>query len=116
MSALGVMVTGRNLLRTGIVLENLAAEGYRPGGMRECYVDSVLSFKYVDDEKSRENLYRILDTGTIDPAVIYNWGGITDTLQKLIWEPGVFSSRLAAIQRAAEAQINNTVETVEKYR
>lgn len=115
-SALGVMVTGRNLLRTGIVLENLAAEGYRPGGMRECYVDSVLSFKYVDDEKSRENLYRILDTGTIDPAVIYNWGGITDTLQKLIWEPGVFSSRLAAIQRAAEAQINNTVETVEKYR
>ncbi len=115
-SALGVMITGRNLLRTGIVLENLAAEGYRPGGMRECYVDSVLSFKYVNDEKSRENLYRILDTGTIDPAAIYNWGGITDTLRELIRKPGVFSSRLAAIQQSAETQINDTVEAVEKYR
>lgn len=115
-SALGVMVTGRNLLRTGIVLENLAAEGYRPGGIRECYVDSVLSFKYVDDEKSRENLYRILDTGTVDPAAIYNWGGIMDTLQDLVREPGVFSSRIAAIQRAADTEIKDTVEAVEKYR
>lgn len=114
--ALGVMATGRNLLRTGIVLENLAAEGYRPGGMRECYVDSVLSFKYVDDEKSRENLYRILNTGTIDPAAIYNWGGILDTLRNLIREPGVFSSRLASIERAAEVQINDTMEAVQKYR
>ncbi|MCI8610340.1 MAG: hypothetical protein HFE66_00285 [Clostridiales bacterium] len=115
-SALGIMATGRNLLRTGIILENLAAEGYRPGGMRECYVDSVLSFKYVDDEKSRENLYRILNTGTIDPAAIYNWGGISDTLRELIREPGVFSSRIASIERAAEAQIGQTMEAVQKYR
>lgn len=115
-SALGVMATGRNLLRTGIVLENLAAEGYRPGGMRECYVDSVLSFKYVDDEKSRENLYGILNTGTIDPAAIYNWGGISDTLRELMRDAGVFSSRLASIERAAEAQINDTLEAVQKYR
>ena len=115
-SALGVLATGRNLLRTGVILENLAAEGYRPGGMRDCYVDSVLSFKYVDDEKSRENLYRIIDTGTIDPAAIYNWGGVVDTLQDLVHRPGVFSSRLASIQQAAEAQILDTVEAVDKYR
>gem|GEM_PF-2339446 len=114
--ALGVPVTGRNLLRTGVILENLAAESYRPGGMRDCYVDSVLSFKYVDDEKSRENLYRIFDSGTIDPAAIYNWGGIVDTLQKLTHEPGVFSSRLASIRRAAEAELYDAIQAAEEYR
>ena len=79
-------------------------------------MDSVLSFKYVDDEKSRENLYRIIDTGTIDPAAIYNWGGVVDTLQDLVHRPGVFSSRLASIQQAAEAQILDTVEAVDEYR
>ena len=31
-------------------------------------------------------------------------------------DAGVFSSRLASIERAAEAQINDTLEAVQKYR
>lgn len=115
-SALGVTASSRNLLRTGVILENLAAESYRPGGMRDCYVDSVLSFKYVNDEKSRENLYRIIDGGTIDPAAVYNWGGIMDTFQGLVRQPGVFASRLASIERTAKEEINDTVSAMNKYR
>ena len=115
-SALGIMVTGRNLLRTGVILENLAAESYRPGGLREKYAESVLPFKYINDEKSRENLLRILDSGVVDPAAIYNWGGVTDTLTDLWHTPGMYASRMNGIRRAAWEDILATRDAMAKYR
>lgn len=115
-SAVGVMATGRNLLRTGNILENLAAESHRKGGLRECYVDTVLAFKYVNDEKSRKNLTQILSSGIFEPAQIYNWGGLCNKLVSIEGKSEVFTSTLASVRLKSLSDISDTVEEVNKHR
>ncbi|MBQ3527046.1 MAG: hypothetical protein IJA52_00625 [Clostridia bacterium] len=115
-SAFGVIATGRNLKRTSVILENMAAESHREGGVRQCFVDKVLSFRYVDDEKSRKNLMDILDSGFLDPADIYGWGGIVERLEGIAGKSEVFSSTLASVRLKSLSDISDTVENVNKYR
>ena len=115
-SAFGVIATGRNLKRTSIILENMAAESHREGGVRDCFVDKVLSFRYVDDEKSRKNLMDILSSGFLDPADIYGWGGIVERIEGIAGKSDVFSSTLASVRLKSLSDINDTVENVNKYR
>lgn len=115
-SAIGVMATGRNLLRTGNIIENLCAESHRKGGLRDCYVDTVLAFKYVNDEKSRENLTTILNAGTFEPAEIYGWGGLCDKLIGIEGKSEVFASTLASVRLKSLSDISDTVGEVNKHR
>ena len=109
--ALGIPVTGANFLRTGVILENMAAESYRKGGLREIYVDNVLNFRYVDDDKSRECLAIILDSGKFDLAEIYGWGGLSDTVSDLAASGSEkYSSSLAAIKNKTEGELIDFIE------
>lgn len=115
-SAVGVISTGRNLLRTSNILENSAAESHREGGLVDCYVDTVLSFRYVNDEKSRENLNNILSSGVFDPCEIYGWGGVSDKLIELAGDSDTYSSTMASVKLMAISDINHTVEEVNKFK
>ena len=115
-TAVGVLATGRNLLRTGNILENLAAESHRTGGLRDCYVDTVLSFRYVNDEKSRANLDLILEGGTFEPAEIYGWGGVCERLLAIADKKEVYASTLASVKLKALSDISDTVEEVNKHK
>ena len=114
--AIGVMATGRNLLRTGNILENMAAESHREGGLVDCYVDTVLSFRYVNDEKSRENLNTVLASGVFDPCEMYGWGGVSDKLIELAGDSDTFSSTMASVRLMAISDISDTVEEVNKHK
>ncbi|MBR6676732.1 MAG: hypothetical protein IKL24_05315 [Clostridia bacterium] len=115
-SAIGVLPTGRDLRRTSNILENLAAESHRQSGIKSCYVDSVLSFMYVNDEKSRENLELIFSTGTFEQCQVYNWGGICPLLEEIAPKSESFSSRLAAIRMKAVEEVGNTVIELLKFK
>ncbi len=109
--ALGIPITGRNFLRTGVILENMAAESYREGGLREVYVDTVLSFRYVNDDKSRECLDIILNSGKFDLAEIYGWGGLSDTVTDLAAEGAeTLVSSIAAIKNKTESELIDFIE------
>lgn len=109
--ALGIPITGANFLRTGVILENLAAESYRKGGLRETYVDNVLNFRYVDNDKSRQCLAIILDSGTFDLAEIYGWGGLADTVSDLAASGSEkYASSMAAIKNKTESELIDFIE------
>ncbi len=115
-TAIGVMKPTRNLKRTGGILENLAAESHREKGIRRCYVDSVLSFVYLNDEKSRANLDIILASGVFEPAQIYGWGGICDKITEIAGKKDVYSSSLAAVRIKAISDISDTIEEVIRHK
>jgi len=115
-TAIGVMPTGRDLRRTANILENLAAESHRQKGIRSCYVDSVLSFIYVDDEESRKNLNLIFETGVFEPCQIYGWGGICETLEKIAGKSDYYSSSLATLRSKAAADVGNTVVELQRFK
>ena len=109
--ALGIPVTGTHFLRTGVILENMAAESYRAGGLREIYVDNVLNFRYVDNDKSRECLAIILDSGKFDLAEIYGWGGLSDTISDLAATGSEkYTSSIAAIKNKTESELIDFIE------
>ncbi len=115
-TAVGVPVTAKGLSFSGAVLENIAAESHREGGTAQCYVDTVLSFRYVNDEASRENLTSILHSGTLDTADIYNWGGVCDTLAGIAGKADVYSSTLDRIEREVRSELSKTVTEINKNR
>lgn len=115
-SALGVLPTGRDLRRTSNILENIAAESHRQSGIKDCYVDSVLDFIYVDDDKSRENLDIIFNTGVFEQCQVYGWGGICDLLEEIAPKSESYTSRLAAIRLKAVEDVGNTVLELLKFK
>lgn len=115
-TALGVMKTSRDLERTATVLENLAAESHREKGIRKCYVDSVLSFVYLNDEKSRKNLDIILGAGVFEPGQIYGWGGICEKLTEIAGKKDVYASSLASVRIKAISDVSDTIEEVNRHR
>jgi hypothetical protein len=66
-----------NIDRTGVILENLAAESYRT--VRPQYFDVLLESKYVRDPESLGNMQMIFDCETrFELEHIYEWGSFSD--------------------------------------
>ena len=111
--ALGIPVTGANFLRTGVIIENLAAETWRDGGLRDIYLDSILEFRYVNDDLSRKALDVILETGTFDLAEIYGWGELSDTVTALAAGGAEkLASTLAKDQPKIDADMYNFIDMI----
>lgn len=75
-----VPVTVSDADRTGVVLENLAAESNRT--VRGVYYDVVLGSKLVRDEASVASLDTILDSGRFEIGYVYNWGDMRTALEQ----------------------------------
>ncbi len=114
--ALGIPTSGRNFLRTGIILENMGAETWREGGVRDVYVDSTLEFKYVNDEKSRENLHRILDSGRFDLLEVYGWGELSDiVVEEAASASEKLMSTLAQNERKVREDLMSFLEKISDF-
>ncbi len=111
--ALGIPVTGSNFLRTGVILENLAAETWREGGLRDIYLDSILEFRYVNDDLSRKALDTVLRTGTFDLAEIYGWGELADNVTALAADGAEkLSSSLAKDKSKINSDMYNFIDMI----
>ena len=80
-SALSVPVTNKNLERTGIILEALAAESRYT--VRPAYYEISINGKFLRDEESIEMLDIILATRVFDLGKAFNWGNIGNILEDM---------------------------------
>lgn len=114
--ALGIPTSSRNFLRTGIILENMGAETWREDGVRDTYVDSTLEFKYVNDEKSRENLHTILASGRFDLLEVYGWGQLSETVvEEAASASEKITSTLAQNERSVRSDLADFIEKISQF-
>lgn len=99
-----VPVTVSDADRTGVVLENLAAESNRT--VRGVYYDVVLGSKLVRDEASVSSLDTILDSGRFEIGYVYNWGDMRTALEQNIGKGNAdIASAFAKISAKIESGI-----------
>lgn len=108
-TALGVPAVLRESAYAFEVIENLAAESYRADSTKENYVDRILQFRYVNDEKSGENLRAVISSGVFDNGGIYNFGGVADAVKTLCYDTDTFSSVMAKVERDSLPDINHAI-------
>lgn len=111
-TAIGVLKTDRDLQRTSIILENLAAESHRSESTRNCYINSVLSYEYIDAVPSRKNLDTVLASGAFEFSQIYGWGGICDKYCEIAGKTESYSSTLASVRIKAISEVSDTIVAV----
>lgn len=114
---LGIPASGRNFLRTGVILENMGAETWREGGVRDTYVDGALEFKYVNDDESRANLKIVLDGGRFDICQVYGWGDLAAVVEESASEA---SDHLMSILASSEDEVrdamNGYIEDITEFK
>ncbi len=94
--------------RTGVILENLAAESY--GELRETYIDITLHSKYVRDEESVEMLEMILDNGRFSLTDILSVSDPVDVISaNLNARRSDLSSKYAAIMDRAAKKLEQNI-------
>ncbi len=110
-NALSIPKTTKDLSRTGTVIENLSAYGYKT--VRPAYYDVVLHGKTVRDEESREMLDIIFANIEGEMAYIYNWGGYANTLKSVLSGSGDIVSSLESKKTAVETAIENYLKDLQ---
>ncbi|MDD6095197.1 MAG: hypothetical protein PUC29_05595 [Clostridia bacterium] len=108
-TALGVPAVLRESAFAFEVIENLAAESYRIDGTKNNYLDRVLQFRYVNDDRSRKNLREIISSGVLDIGEVYNFGGVSDAVKSLCYDTDTYSSVMAKVERASLADIKDAI-------
>jgi len=109
-SALSVPVTNKNLERTGIILEALAAESYYT--VRPAYYEISINGKFLRDEESIEMLDIILETRVFDLAKAFNWSNLGMILEDM-YRPKKrdFVSNYESKKDKIETAIAKTIES-----
>ena len=110
-NAFSIPKTTKDLSRTGTVIENLSAYGYKT--VRPAYYDVVLHGKTVRDEESREMLDIIFANIEGEMAYVYNWGGYADTLKSVLSGSGDIVSSLESKKTAVETAIENYLKDLQ---
>ena len=98
---------------TGFMVEAINAKSSET--VRPTYVDKCLMYKYSRDEESGGMLEIILDTMYYDPAYIYAWGGLTDTIGLLVSKNyDMLASQAKSIDKKMQKDLEECVEAYKK--
>ena len=93
----------------GAALENLSAESYKE--LRPAYFETVLNNKRVRDDESIEMLDIIFANRVLNPLTIFDWGGLSGTLnQKAQGTSDNIVSDIAKSTPRIQSEIEKTVE------
>ena len=103
-----------NTDRTGVILENLAAESYRR--VRPEYFQVLLESKYVRDHESMENMDMLFTSETrFELEHIYAWNNFHDVVvTALIKSADSFSSSSKGNSKAINKSIQKTLQYLER--
>ena len=108
-----IPATNTDLERTGALIE--AMSYYSQQYVTPAFIDNVVMNKTVRDEESAAIIQDIIDNMQYDIALIFNWGGIQDTVTKMRTLPG---QSYASVYDAQKNQIleamNKTVAELRK--
>ena len=97
----------------GTVLTHLAAESRKT--VRPAYFDHIIEGKRVQDDDTIEMFDIIFENQVMNPACIYDWGGICTTLNNAGQNriPGI-ASEIASVTPAVNEAIKGTIEFYSK--
>ena len=103
-----------NTARTGVILENLAAESYRR--VRPEYFQVLLDSKYVRDHESMENMDMLFSSETrFELEHIYAWNKFEETVvNALTGKAESFTSSVKSYTKALNRCVENTMKYLEK--
>ena len=97
----------------GVVLENLAAESHRI--VRPAYFEKVLEGKRTKDDGSIEMLEIIFENQVMNPATVFDWGGLASAINDSAFGGNkAISSRIASITSMIQSDIQETVDYYSK--
>lgn len=103
----------RDLDFAGFVTEALNAASHET--VRAAYVDKCLMYKYSRDEESTGMLTIILGTMYYDPAYIYGWGNLVNSIGMLVSKNyDMLASQEKSLQKKLVKDIEDTVKAYEK--
>lgn len=95
---------------TGFMVEALNAKSSET--VRPTYVDKCLMYKYTRDEESSGMVEIILDTMYYDPAYIYSWGNLVNTIGMLASKNyDMLASQSKSLEKKIVSAIEKTIET-----
>ncbi len=108
----GVPVTNNDPENTGMIIEELAYEGYRD--IRPAFYDVTLQGKITRDDTSNRMLDLIFSSTCYDPGLAYDFGNINSTMAEHISKlTGNFASSFASIKDKAQTNIDKMIEEIE---
>jgi len=103
-----VPVTTRDLDRTGMIMEALAAAGRYTSTV--AVYDITLKTKYARDEESEAMLDIICEGSCYDFAFIYDWGGLYSQFVNAVNKGESFVSAFEKIESKAQTAMEKTIE------
>ncbi len=103
-----IPVTNTEAEMTATVLEALAIKSHQL--VRPVYYETVLGSKLTRDEASVQSLDTVFKSGRFEPAYVYGWGDITDTVYRAITSGSDVVSKLEKVEKKINTQYNNTIE------
>lgn len=114
-NCLAVPVINEDFERTGIILEALAAEGYKT--IRPTVIDVAIKQKGARDEDSAAMIDLIIDGRTGDFADLYDEWGLVYTLDHMIGRKQIntFSSYYAQNEKASVKRLAKAVEAFASF-
>lgn len=109
-NAIGVCVpvTNNDAEMTATVLEALAIKSNQI--VRPVYYETVLGSKLTRDEASVKSLDIVFGSGRFEPAYVYGWGDITNTVYRAISSGSDIASSLEKADKRIRTQYAKTIE------
>ncbi len=100
--------------RTGVILENLAAESYRR--LRDPYFHNLQEGKYVRDDESIDML-KLIYASPCHTYIeyVYNWEMMAEKMDEQMLKPDGLSSLIASKENAVNSAIENTIDRFRKF-
>ena len=104
--------TARDLERTSIIIEALAAESHDT--LIPAYYETAIKGKYTRDIMSSDMLDLIRDSVSYDLGIYYNWGELSDRFCALVYNGGDgFASMYASNEQAAQGALDSFLSSLE---
>jgi ABC-type glycerol-3-phosphate transport system substrate-binding protein len=109
-----IPMSASNTERTGVILENLAAETYRT--VRPEYFQVLLESKYVRDPESLDNMNTLFSSETrFELEHVYDWGGFENSVvSALTGKADRFTSTVERQGPSVNKKIQETLEYLNK--
>nr|MBQ4319511.1 hypothetical protein [Clostridia bacterium] len=111
-TAYSVPVTNKDLERTGILTEAMAAESMYT--LTPAYYEVTLKGKALRDDESEAILDLVFDSRLFDLGMVYKWGNLFNIFSTMTKENSRdFSSKYAALESTTQAAIDKFVNSLD---
>ena len=108
-----VPTTNPDLDQTGYVLDTMGY--YYQQYVKPAFIDTTVYNKTIRNDDSKEMVELIYDTQSYDIGIIFNWGGIVETMIGLGDKDAAgFASQYASVESMVKSAMDKTIEALQE--